>query len=49
MMEASAETALKANNALERRRISGGRPVLAIDRVLAGAEVAPWRAAQQDR
>ena len=37
------------NNALERQPISGGRPVLAMDCVLAGSEVAPWWAAQQDR
>ena len=38
-----------SNNALERSRASDGRPVLAMDCVLAGAEVAPWWAAQQDR
>jgi len=38
-----------SNNALERARIIGGRPVLAMDCALAGAEVAPWWAAQQDR
>jgi len=38
-----------SNNALERQRISGGRPVLAMDCVLAGAELASWRAAQRDR
>ena len=37
-----------SNNALERQRNSG-RTVLAMDCVLADAEVAPWRAAQQDR
>ena len=36
------------NNALE-RQINGGRTVLAMNCVLAGAEVAPWWAAQQDR
>ena len=36
------------NNALE-RQTSGGHTVLAIDGVLAGVEVAPWWAAQQDR
>ena len=40
---------MTSNNALERRRIVGGRSVLAMDCVLAGAEWAPWRAAQQDR
>jgi len=40
--------AMMPNNALE-RQINSGRPVLAMDCVLAGAEVAPWRAAQQDR
>jgi hypothetical protein len=38
-----------SNNALERQRMSGGRTVLAMDCALAGAECAPWRAAQQDR
>jgi len=38
-----------ANNALERQTINSGRSVLAIDCVLAGAETAPWWAAQQDR
>ena len=38
----------RSNNALE-RQMNGGRPVLAMDCVLAGAEVAPCRAAQQDR
>jgi len=37
-----------ANNALERRE-GGGRPVLAMACELAGAESAPWWAAQQDR
>jgi hypothetical protein len=37
------------NNALERQQIDGGRAVLAMDCVLAGAEWAPWWAAQQDR
>jgi len=37
-----------SNNALE-RLVSGGRTVLAMDCVLAGAEAAPWLAAQQDR
>ena len=37
------------NNALERPRVIDGRTVLAIDCVLAGAEWAPWWAAQQDR
>jgi len=36
------------NNALERQK-SCGRPVLAMDWVLAGAEWAPWSAAQQNR
>ena len=40
---------MTSNNSLERQSISGGRPVLATDCVLAGAEMAPWRAAQQDR
>jgi len=40
---------MTSNNALERQRTSGGRPALAMDCVLAGAEVAPWWAAQQDR
>jgi len=40
---------LRSNNALERRRITSGRTVLAMDRVLAGAEMAPSQAAQQDR
>jgi len=38
-----------ANNALERQGINGGRTELAVDCVLAGAERAPWWAAQQDR
>ena len=38
-----------ANNALERQQIGGGRTVLAMKCVLAGAEDAPWWAAQQDR
>jgi hypothetical protein len=38
-----------ANKSLERQRIIGGRPVLAMNCVLAGAEEAPWWAAQQDR
>ena len=38
-----------SNNALERSRSTGGRTVLAMDCVLAGAVVAPWPAAQQDR
>jgi len=38
-----------SNNALERPRAIGGRTVLAMDSVLAGAEVAAWWAAQQDR
>jgi len=37
------------NNALERPRNIGDRTVLAMDCVLAGAEMAPWWAAQQDR
>jgi len=37
------------NNALERRRIIGGRTALAVDYVLAGAEWAPCQAAQQGR
>jgi len=40
---------MRSNNALERQRVSGGRSVVAFDCVLAGAEVAPWWAAQQDR
>jgi len=40
---------LQPNNALERQRVSGGRTVLAMDRVLAGAGWAPSWAAQQDR
>jgi hypothetical protein len=40
---------MPSNNKLERQRISCGRTVLAMDRVLAGAELAPWLAAQQDR
>jgi hypothetical protein len=40
---------MPANNALERQRVIGGRTVLAMDCVLAGAEVAPSLAAQQDR
>ena len=45
----SLEASLLPNNALERQRIIGGRSVLAMDCVLAGAEVAPRSAAQQDR
>src|SRR5205085_11052088 len=45
----SLEASLLPNNALERQRIIGGRSVLAMDCVLAGAEVAPCQAAQQDR
>jgi len=40
---------MQPNNALERPRNYNGRTVLAMDCVLAGAEVAPWLAAQQDR
>jgi len=40
---------MTSNNALERHPISGGRTVLAMVCVLAGAEVALWSAAQQDR
>jgi len=39
---------MTSNNALERRPI-GGRTVLAMDCVLAGAEWSPCKAAQQDR
>ena len=38
-----------ANNALERARGHRGRTVLAMDCVLAGAEMAPWLIAQRDR
>jgi hypothetical protein len=38
-----------SNNALERPRTVGGLPVLAMDCVLAGAELAPWQAAQRNR
>ena len=37
------------NKTLERPRAIGGRTVLAMNCVLAGAEMAPWPAAQQDR
>jgi len=40
---------MTSNNALERPRTNGGPTVLAIDCALAGAEWAPWWAAQQDR
>jgi len=40
---------MPSNNLLERPSDRGGRPVLAMDCVLAGAEWAPWLAAQQDR
>jgi hypothetical protein len=43
------EEGMPSNNALERQRISGGRSVLALDCVLAGAGVVPWPTAQQDR
>jgi hypothetical protein len=38
-----------ANNALERSCGHRGRAVLAMDCVLAGAELAPWQAAQLGR
>jgi hypothetical protein len=38
-----------ANNALQRTRDHGGRTVLAINRVLAGAEWAPCLAAELNR
>ncbi|HEY0808507.1 MAG TPA: hypothetical protein VGD49_00040 [Longimicrobiales bacterium] len=41
--------AVTPNNALERACGQGGRAVLAMDRVLAGAEWAPCRAAQLSR
>lgn len=42
-------TALPANNALERTVMQRGRAALAMDCVLAGAEVQRWPAAHQDR
>jgi hypothetical protein len=40
---------MTSNNALERSANGGGRTVLAMDCVLAGAETAPWQAAQLGR
>ena len=40
---------MRSNNALERTCNQGGRAVLAMDGVLAGAEWAPCQAAQRDR
>ena len=42
-------TRVLSNNALERQPTMDGRTVLAMDCVLASAEMAPWWAAQQDR
>jgi hypothetical protein len=40
---------MRSNNTLERTGVHRGRPVLALNGVLAGTERAPWPAAQQDR